>query len=87
MLMIKVDKIESSGAAMNEYRFSKKLTDKQANYLMVLIEWRRGSGIVVRKKDDAVIGCIADEHDVLDFLSTYPKIKCERIGRSASTAS
>ena len=70
--------IEFCEGNMNEYRFARKLTEGQANYLTLLIGHRRGSHLLVREKDDAVIGCIADESDFSDFLSTYPKLKYEQ---------
>ena len=64
---------------MKEYRFLRKLTEEQAIDLDLLIGWRRESKILLREEDEAVIGCIADESDMLDFLSKYPKVKCERV--------
>jgi len=62
---------------MKEYRFERELTDKEAKLLLFTIGNKRGAKAML--KGTQVVGCIADEQDIKDFieLTGYPEEKIQ----------
>jgi hypothetical protein len=57
---------------MKTYHCARRLTPRQEQTLTLLIGWRRGSSILVRESDQAVVGCVADPTDFQDVLARHP---------------
>ena len=57
---------------MHVYSFARGLTEAEEAYLQVRIGGRWGTKLLLLENDDKVTGCVAEPHDLAEFLKRYP---------------
>jgi len=65
--LIRGGRLEMRKVVLENYRFSRPLTEPEAKTLAVLIGWRWGSSVAMTGND--VVGCRAHPDDLKDFVT------------------